>query len=92
MYQRPYAKLRKVARGTGTQLYVGEALYRAGDPAQGAAWQDPAELSRHLTLARNHPQVRGHVYFAAKDVAADRIGAMARVVADHYRRPARPPR
>ncbi|MFE7167744.1 glycoside hydrolase family 10 protein [Streptomyces sp. NPDC057616] len=82
----------EVARGTSTQLYVGEALYRAGDPAQGAAWQDPAELSGHLTLARNHPQVRGHVYFAAKDVATDRIGAMARVVADHYRRPARPPR
>ena len=82
----------EVARGTGTRLYVGEALYRAGDPAQGAAWQDPAELSGHLTLAQDYPQVRGHVYFAAKDVAADRIGAMARVVADHYRRPARPPR
>ncbi|MFJ9541480.1 glycoside hydrolase family 10 protein [Streptomyces sp. NPDC101225] len=82
----------EVARGTGTRLYVGEALYRAGDPAQGAAWQDPAELSRHLALARRHPQVRGHVYFAARDVAADRAGAMARVVADHYRRPARPPR
>ncbi|MFI6655643.1 glycoside hydrolase family 10 protein [Streptomyces sp. NPDC050523] len=82
----------EVARGTGTRLYVGEALYRAGDPAQGAAWQDPAELSAHLTLAQDYPQVRGHVYFAAKDVAADRIGAMARVVADHYRRPARPPR
>ncbi|MGY6020954.1 glycoside hydrolase family 10 protein [Streptomyces spinosirectus] len=82
----------EVARGTGTRLYVGEALYRAGDPAQNAAWQDPAELSAHLTLAQRHPQVRGHVYFAAKDVAADRIGAMARVVADHYRRPARPPR
>ncbi|MFR0353781.1 glycoside hydrolase family 10 protein [Streptomyces sediminimaris] len=82
----------EVARGTGTRLYVGEALYKAGDPAQGAAWQDPAELSRHLTLAAAWPEVRGHVYFAARDMAADRVGAMARVVADHYRRPARPPR
>ncbi|MEU1938942.1 glycoside hydrolase family 10 protein [Streptomyces coeruleorubidus] len=91
-----YAKLlpwwAEVARGTSTRLYVGEALYKAGDPAQPAAWQDPAELSRHLTLAREHAQVRGHVFFAAKDVAADRIGAMARVVADHYGQPAAPPR
>ncbi|GAA2451135.1 glycoside hydrolase family 10 protein [Streptomyces glaucus] len=82
----------KVARGSRTKLYAGEALYKAGDPAQPAAWQDPAELSRHLALAKDHAQVRGHVFFAAKDLAADRIGAMARVVADHYRQPARPPR
>jgi uncharacterized lipoprotein YddW (UPF0748 family) len=91
-----YAKLVRwwagVARGSSTQLYVGEALYKAGAPAQPAAWQETGELSRHLTLAGDYPQVRGHVYFAAKDVAADRIGAMARVVADHYGKPAPPPR
>ncbi|MBR8640801.1 family 10 glycosylhydrolase [Streptomyces tuirus] len=81
-----------VARGSATRLYVGEALYKAGDPAQPAAWQDPAELSRHLTLAGEHAQVRGHVFFAAKDMATDRIGAMARVVADHYGQPAPTPR
>ncbi|MGV9250339.1 glycoside hydrolase family 10 protein [Streptomyces sp. NPDC003697] len=80
-----------VARGSRTKLYVGEALYKAGDPGQGAAWRDPAELSRHLTLARRQPEVRGHVFFAAKEVAADAAGAMARVVADHYGQPAPPP-
>jgi len=73
------------------RLYAGEALYKAGDPAQPAAWQDPAELSRHLTLAAKYPEVRGHVFFAAKEAGADRVGAMARVVADHYRQPAKPP-
>ncbi|MGW0815139.1 glycoside hydrolase family 10 protein [Streptomyces viridiviolaceus] len=91
-----YAKLlpwwAEVAKGSRTKLYVGEALYKAGDPAQPAAWQDAAELSRHLALAEGHPQVRGHVFFAAKDLAEDRIGAMARVAADHYGRPAGPPR
>ncbi|MFE9451353.1 glycoside hydrolase family 10 protein [Streptomyces sp. NPDC006739] len=81
-----------VAKGTGTRLYVGEALYRAGAAGQPPAWQDPAELSRHLTLAGRRPEVRGHVFFAAKDVAADPAGAMARVVADHYRKPATAPR
>ena len=82
----------EVARGTGTQLYIGEALYKAGDPAQPAAWQDPAELSRHLTLAEKYPEARGHVFFSAKEVKEDRTGAMARVVADHYQGPARAPR
>lgn len=91
-----YAKLvpwwAETVRGTGVGLYVGEALYKAGDPAQPAAWQDPAELSRHLDLAATHPQVRGHVFFSARHVEADRIGAMARVVADHYQVRARAPR
>ncbi|WP_328882803.1 glycoside hydrolase family 10 protein [Streptomyces sp. NBC_00299] len=82
----------EVARGSRTKLYVGEALYKAGDPAQPAAWQNPAELSRHLTLAKEHAEVGGHVYFAAKEVATDRIGTMARVVADHYGQPAISPR
>ncbi|MFF3764096.1 glycoside hydrolase family 10 protein [Streptomyces sp. NPDC001922] len=77
--------------GTGVDLYIGEALYKAGDPAQPAPWQDPAELSRHLTFDRDWPQVRGHVFFSGKEVAVDRIGAMARVVADHYPAPVRPP-
>ncbi|MGC4981783.1 glycoside hydrolase family 10 protein [Streptomyces sp. DT193] len=91
-----YAKLlpwwARVTRGTGVHLYAGEALYKAGDPAQPAAWRDPAELSRHLTLARGHAEVRGHVFFAASEAGTDRTGAMARVVADHYRQPAKPPR
>ncbi|MEC4020438.1 glycoside hydrolase family 10 protein [Streptomyces sp. H27-D2] len=90
-----YAKLvpwwSEVVKGTGVHLYIGEALYKAGDPAQPAAWQDPAELSRHLAFDRRYPQVRGNVYFSAKEVVEDRIGAMARVVADHYPRPVRPP-
>ncbi|MEU6402790.1 family 10 glycosylhydrolase [Streptomyces sp. NPDC046985] len=81
-----------VAHGSRTRLYIGEALYRQGAAGEGAAWRSPDELSRHLTLAGKHPEVRGHVFFAAKDVAADPSGAMARVVADHYGKLAGPPR
>lgn len=81
-----------VVRDSGTRLHIGEALYKASDPAQPAAWQQPAELSRHLTLAEEYTPVRGHVFFSAREVAADPIGAMARVVADHYGQPAGPPR
>ncbi|GAA0926093.1 family 10 glycosylhydrolase [Streptomyces thermoalcalitolerans] len=80
-----------VARGSRTKLYAGEALYKAGDPAQGPAWQDPEELSRHLAFAAGYPEVRGHVFFAGTEVMADPAGAMARVAAGHYRQPADPP-
>ncbi|MEV4873060.1 glycoside hydrolase family 10 protein [Streptomyces syringium] len=91
-----YAKLvpwwAETVRGTDVHLYIGEALYKAGAAGQPAPWQDPAELSRHLDLDRNHPEVRGNIYFSTKQVVADPIGAMARVVADHYPDRARPPR
>ncbi|MFC9298807.1 glycoside hydrolase family 10 protein [Streptomyces sp. NPDC057011] len=74
----------RTVAGTGVQLYVGEALYRCDANSPTAAWRDPAELSRHVRLARQYPEVRGHSYFSAKQVAADPNGAMSRVVADHY--------
>jgi uncharacterized lipoprotein YddW (UPF0748 family) len=83
-----YAKLlpwwNSVVRGTGVDLYVGEALYKAGAAGQPAPWQDPAELSRHLTLARQYSEVGGHCFFSAKEVRTDPFSAMAKVVADHY--------
>lgn len=74
----------ETVRGTRVALYAGEALYRCDAESSTPAWRDPAELSKHLTLAARHAEVRGHVYFSAKQVAADPNGAMARVVADHY--------
>ncbi|WP_020543294.1 family 10 glycosylhydrolase [Nonomuraea coxensis] len=77
-----------VVRGTGVQLVVGQAAYRAGASGQEAAWQDPAELSDHLYDNRQHPEIAGDIYFSAKDVRADRIGAITRLVNAHYTRPA----
>lgn len=83
-----YAKLlpwwAEVAEGTGVELYIGEAVYKVGDAAQPPAWQDPAELSRHLFLGADYPQVSGHVFYSATWVAADPLGSMSRVFDDHY--------
>ncbi len=73
---------------TGVQLFIGQAAYRSGASGQDAAWQDPAELTEHLFYNRNHPEVLGDVFFSAKDVQANRIGAVNRMVTDHYSRPA----
>nr|WP_240677501.1 family 10 glycosylhydrolase [Actinacidiphila soli] len=78
--------------GTRVRLYIGEALYKAGAARQPRAWRDPTELSRHLSFDADYPQVRGNVFFAAKDVANDPMGAMNRVVADHYGTRVQPPK
>ncbi|GAA2878084.1 hypothetical protein GCM10010524_07300 [Streptomyces mexicanus] len=81
----------QAVRGTDVQLWIGQAVYKAGDPAQPAAWQDAAELSRHLTLDGGLPEINGEILFSATDVTADPIGAVTRQTADHWQRPALPP-
>jgi uncharacterized lipoprotein YddW (UPF0748 family) len=66
--------------GTGVQLYTGQAAYKVGT---GPAWGD-GELSAHLNLDRNHPEVRGEVYFSARSLSTNAAAAMDRVRADHY--------
>ncbi|UWE09349.1 glycoside hydrolase family 10 protein [Actinacidiphila bryophytorum] len=72
-----------VVAGTRVQLYIGEALYKVGVAGQPAAWQDPAELTRHLDFCADHREVRGNVYFSATQVASDPLGAMT-LVQDRY--------
>ncbi|WP_226898960.1 glycoside hydrolase family 10 protein [Nonomuraea phyllanthi] len=80
-----------VASGTNTLLWIGQAAYKAGDPAQAAEWQAPGELSRHLTLNRDHPEISGDIWYNANDVKVDRIGSITTAVNDHYQRPALAP-
>jgi uncharacterized lipoprotein YddW (UPF0748 family) len=80
-----------VVSGTRVNLYVGHANHKVANPAQPAAWQDPAEMSRQLTFNRDYPQVEGDIYFSAAQVRANRLGHMSIVRADHYQHPALPP-
>ncbi|MCP2265075.1 Uncharacterized lipoprotein YddW, UPF0748 family [Promicromonospora thailandica] len=78
----------EVAAQSGTQLYVGEALYKMTS----GVFTDPEELTNHVDLCREVSRdvgpVHGNVYYSAVHVPADPQGGMSRVVADHYRHPA----
>lgn len=74
-----------VVSGTEVRLLVGQAAYKVGT---GPGWQDPAELSDHLYRNRDHPRVAGDILFRAGHVAADPLGSISRLAADHYSRPA----
>jgi uncharacterized lipoprotein YddW (UPF0748 family) len=66
--------------GSPVKLYIGQAAYKVGS---GPAWGD-GELSAHLTLDRDHPEVRGEVYFSARSLSTNAAAAMDRLQADHY--------
>ncbi|GAA3191616.1 glycoside hydrolase family 10 protein [Actinocorallia longicatena] len=74
-----------LVKGTGVQLTIGQAAYRIGEDK---IWKKPDELSRHLTLNRKYPEVRGDVFFSAADVSANRGGFGSVLLRDHYRTPA----
>ncbi|MFI6424821.1 family 10 glycosylhydrolase [Promicromonospora sp. NPDC050880] len=78
----------EVAAASGTQLYVGEGLYKMTS----GVFTDPEELTNHLDLCREVSRdvgpVHGNVYYSAVHVPADPQGGMSRVVADHYQHPA----
>ncbi|WP_229400422.1 glycoside hydrolase family 10 protein [Micromonospora okii] len=78
----------ETVRGTRVQLYIGQADYKSGDPAYGSFWQNPRELSDHLTLNRSYPEVLGNVHFSAVQVRANRLNATDIYAAEHYSRPA----
>ncbi|MGC4943651.1 glycoside hydrolase family 10 protein [Kribbella sp. DT2] len=75
-------------RGTDVHLYIGQATYKVGTSTQSPDWADPAELSDHLALNSTIPEVKGDIYFSAKDVRADRLGATSLLNSTWYTRPA----
>ncbi|WP_082126997.1 glycoside hydrolase family 10 protein [Allosalinactinospora lopnorensis] len=72
--------------GTDVHLYIGQAAYKVGE--QPGAWQNPAELSRHLTFNQNHPRVDGDVYFSADSLRTNAAQARRVLVDEHYSHPA----
>jgi uncharacterized lipoprotein YddW (UPF0748 family) len=72
-------------RGTGVLLTIGHGAYRVGAPGP---WRRAGELSRQLTVNDRFPEVRGDVFFSARDLVSDRRGFASRIRTDHYPRPA----
>lgn len=73
-----------VVNETDVHLYIGQAAYKVGDPG----WEDPTQLSQHLTFNEDYPEVDGDVYFSATSLRTNAAEAMEIVVEDHYSHPA----
>jgi uncharacterized lipoprotein YddW (UPF0748 family) len=73
-----------LVRGTGVQLYIGQADYRVGERGP---WRDPAQLTRQLALNDRYGAA-GSVHFSAIQIRADRLGAVTRYRTAQYAQPA----
>lgn len=78
------------ANGHNVALYIGEATYRAGTRTT-KDWRKRNVLAQHRKYTRGFNQVKGAIYFSAKDVKADRRGTTSALVKRWYSRPALPP-
>lgn len=63
-----------VVKDSDTKLYIGHAAYKVGDTAQNAAWQDPAELSRQITLNRQLENVDGSIFYGYSTIKNNTLG------------------
>lgn len=79
----------KQVSGTNVKPYIGEAVYKVGDPAT-AAWRDPNELRDHLRKSRTVAAVRGHAYYNTTAFRANKLNAIGILKAASYARPALP--
>lgn len=77
----------RTVSGTRVQLFIGQATYKVGANAD-PKWSDPQELSSHLQFNTRYPQVQGNIYFSAKPVRADALGATSLLNRTWYSRPA----
>jgi uncharacterized lipoprotein YddW (UPF0748 family) len=77
-------------KGTRVHLYIGQANYKVGANAD-TAWNNPNELSSHLELNSQLPQIQGNMYFSAKVVRANPLDSTGIINRTWYTRPALTP-
>lgn len=74
----------ELVKGTDVQLYIGQGDYRVGEKGP---WRDPGQIDKQLALNDRYA-VSGSVHFSAKQIKADRLGAVTRYRKAHYATPA----
>lgn len=59
-------------RGTDVTLYIGHAPYKLGTTETG--WQSAQEIINQLKYNTLHPEVKGSIFFSAKDLRKNPLG------------------
>lgn len=62
-----YSKLlnwwRDVVKGTGVDLYVGQAAYRVGNSSASSPWYGISEIARQMDMNSKAPEVKGSIFY-----------------------------
>lgn len=59
-------------KGTGVDLYIGHSPYKLG--TKEAGWQSAQEIINQLEYNKRYPEVKGDIYFSAKDLRNNPLG------------------
>lgn len=59
-------------KGTGVDLYIGHSPYKLG--TKEAGWQSAQEIINQLEYNKKYPEVKGDVFFSAKDIRKNVLG------------------
>ncbi|GIP18471.1 hypothetical protein J40TS1_41130 [Paenibacillus montaniterrae] len=59
-------------QGTGVDLYIGHSPYKLG--TKEAGWQSAQEIINQLEYNKRYPEIKGDVYFSAKDLRKNPLG------------------
>jgi uncharacterized lipoprotein YddW (UPF0748 family) len=74
-------------KGSGVDLYIGQALYQVGTKSI-PAWGKAGELPSHLAVNRRYPEVQGDVFFNASQLRTNPLTVLDRIADEYYTRPA----
>jgi uncharacterized lipoprotein YddW (UPF0748 family)/N-acetylmuramoyl-L-alanine amidase len=72
-----------ICEGTGTQLYIGHAIYKVNDSTQSEKWLNSAEIYNQLVMADNHPAVCGNLFYGYSKLKANVLG-VSDSITDYY--------
>ena len=61
-------------KGTGVDLYIGHSPYKLG--TKEAGWQSAQEMIDQLEYNKKYTEVKGDVFFSAKDLRKNQLGIM----------------
>jgi len=68
----------------GRHIYIGQSAYKVQKDADFTQWRKASELSEHLRLNRQYPQVQGNIYFSSNSLRANTLGLSDTLKRYHY--------
>ncbi len=71
----------------GRQLYIGQAAYKIGRPAD-SLWNDPYQIIDQISLNRKSFQVDGSIFFSARSFIDNPLGINDRLQSGSFKYPA----
>ncbi len=81
-----YSKLllwwKDVTSGTGVDLYIGQAAYRAGNSDRTSSWYGISEIEKQLKLNDTLPEVKGSIFFRYKSL--EELPALSAAMKAYY--------